>query len=220
MIYIREKDLNEDDKSQNTRKKILQAAAEVFSEKGYDGARVDEIAARVKVNKAMLYYYFENKEKLFAALVEGFVDEIVDFKKKIIKDIDFNDKAQMDIYYEKMFSLMNKNKDILRIISIESFKSTSQDVTIFKIIHPFFESKSVRLKSKGLDSDKIEGVFVNSFFFGIMPFLAYLTMGDRWADFNHFEQEDVKKKFMEIFHMYHSMYHSQFDMYKLKKITD
>ena len=45
------------------------AAAE-FARKGLGGARVDDIAARAKVNKRMLYHYFGNKEDLFRITLE------------------------------------------------------------------------------------------------------------------------------------------------------
>ena len=48
---------------------ILDAAAKVFAEKGYDGARVDEIAAEAGMNKAMLYYRIGDKEELYRRVV-------------------------------------------------------------------------------------------------------------------------------------------------------
>lgn len=58
---------------QNTRERILDAAAEVFYSKGYAGARMHEIAERAQINKAMLHYYFGNKETLFEQIfLQGF----------------------------------------------------------------------------------------------------------------------------------------------------
>ena len=51
------------------RRGILAAAVREFSAKGISGARVDAIAARAKVNKRMLYYYFESKEGLFREIL-------------------------------------------------------------------------------------------------------------------------------------------------------
>lgn len=48
---------------------IVLAALEVFAEKGYAGARLDEIAARAGVSKGALYLYFETKDELFRAVV-------------------------------------------------------------------------------------------------------------------------------------------------------
>ncbi|TAJ13188.1 TetR/AcrR family transcriptional regulator [Marinilabiliaceae bacterium JC017] len=49
----------------NTEEKILKAARQVFTEKGMAGARMQEIADKAGINKAMLHYYFRSKEKLF-----------------------------------------------------------------------------------------------------------------------------------------------------------
>jgi TetR/AcrR family transcriptional regulator len=52
-------------KDQNTEKLILEAARTVFERKGFDGARMQEIADEAGINKALLHYYFRSKEKLF-----------------------------------------------------------------------------------------------------------------------------------------------------------
>jgi TetR/AcrR family transcriptional regulator len=55
------------------RTRILAAATEVFAEKGFDGAGVDEIARRAGVNKAMLYYHVGDKAALYGAVAVEFV---------------------------------------------------------------------------------------------------------------------------------------------------
>lgn len=49
---------------------ILNAAKKEFAEKGFDGARIDQIAATAKVNKQLIYYYFENKDTLFTHVLQ------------------------------------------------------------------------------------------------------------------------------------------------------
>jgi TetR/AcrR family transcriptional regulator len=58
------------------RARILAAAAEVFASIGFAGARVDEIAARAGVNKAMLYYHVGDKEKLYATVLTDTIDRV------------------------------------------------------------------------------------------------------------------------------------------------
>lgn len=58
------------DKSVETRERILEAALREFSANGLAGARTEQIAVAAGVNKALLYYYFESKEKLYAAALE------------------------------------------------------------------------------------------------------------------------------------------------------
>src|SRR5437899_7055531 len=49
--------------------RILAAAAAEFAERGFGGARVDRIARRARVNKAMLYYHFRSKRELYRTLL-------------------------------------------------------------------------------------------------------------------------------------------------------
>lgn len=56
--------------AERTRTEILDVASEEFADKGYTGARVDEIAARTRTAKRMIYYYFGNKQQLYTAVLE------------------------------------------------------------------------------------------------------------------------------------------------------
>lgn len=50
---------------------ILEAALQVFAEKGFAAARMDEIAQRARVSKGTIYLYFESKEAVFRALIQA-----------------------------------------------------------------------------------------------------------------------------------------------------
>jgi AcrR family transcriptional regulator len=56
--------------SERTQASILAAAKLEFSRHGLGGARVDQIAARAKTNKRMLYYYYGSKDALFLSVLE------------------------------------------------------------------------------------------------------------------------------------------------------
>jgi TetR/AcrR family transcriptional regulator len=58
------------DRSAETKTRILEAAVREFSEHGLAGARTEQIASAAGVNKALLFYYFESKEKLYSAALE------------------------------------------------------------------------------------------------------------------------------------------------------
>jgi TetR/AcrR family transcriptional regulator len=55
---------------EQSRAAILQAAVREFSREGIAGARIDAIARRARVNKALLYYYFKDKEALYSAVLD------------------------------------------------------------------------------------------------------------------------------------------------------
>jgi AcrR family transcriptional regulator len=59
------------------RQAILDAALTEFAERGFEAARLDDIAARAGVAKGTLYLYFDDKEKLFEALIRNAVDPII-----------------------------------------------------------------------------------------------------------------------------------------------
>ena len=61
-----------------TREVLLDAANAVFAEQGFAGARVDDIAARAGVNKALIYAYYGDKRGLYRAVLSSRVSEFAD----------------------------------------------------------------------------------------------------------------------------------------------
>jgi AcrR family transcriptional regulator len=71
-------------KRNQTTRRILKAAAKVFSDVGFDGARVDEIARVAGVNKAMIYYHIGDKEALYAHVIHDVFGNVAEqFTRKI-----------------------------------------------------------------------------------------------------------------------------------------
>jgi TetR/AcrR family transcriptional regulator len=66
-----------------TREKILHAALAEFGTRGLPDTRTDDIAARCKVNKRMIYYYFGSKEGLYLAALESVYEELVRLERAI-----------------------------------------------------------------------------------------------------------------------------------------
>ena len=61
-----------------TRNALIRAGRDVFAELGFGGAKVDRIARKAGVNKAMINYHFRGKKGLYQAVIRAFVDEIHD----------------------------------------------------------------------------------------------------------------------------------------------
>ena len=64
------------DKTEATSERIRSAAAELFAEKGYGETSLREIAERLGITKAALYYHYPSKEQLLQAIVQPFFDDI------------------------------------------------------------------------------------------------------------------------------------------------
>mgnify|MGYP000861794967 CR=1 FL=1 len=74
-----------------TREAILRAAIDEFADRGFAGARTENIAKAAEVNKAMLHYYYHDKETLYNAVLEslyGSLDESEDLIERLTKDIE------------------------------------------------------------------------------------------------------------------------------------
>lgn len=75
-----------------TRERILEGALQEFSEKGFDGARIDQIALRSGVNKNLLYHHYGNKDGLFTALLERTYERI----RKLQNDFELKDQDPVE----------------------------------------------------------------------------------------------------------------------------
>jgi AcrR family transcriptional regulator len=74
-----------------TRAKILRAALAEFGNRGLPDTRTADIAARCKVNKRMIYYYFGSKEGLYLAALEKVYEDLVRLEREI--DVEHLDPA-------------------------------------------------------------------------------------------------------------------------------
>ncbi|MFF0711574.1 TetR/AcrR family transcriptional regulator [Streptomyces bauhiniae] len=107
-----------------TRSDILDAATREFARAGYDGARVEEIAARTRTTKRMIYYYFGGKKQLFAAVLErayGALHEVEELLDLAHPDLDHLDPAAaVRRLAEVTFDHHERHPDLVRLVGIEN----------------------------------------------------------------------------------------------------
>jgi len=60
----------------NTEEKIFEAAKKIFVKRGFDGARMQEIADEAGINKALLHYYYRSKDKLFNVIFDEMLAQL------------------------------------------------------------------------------------------------------------------------------------------------
>lgn len=65
------------DTEKNAEERIFESAQRVFFEKGYDGARMQEIADAAGINKSMLHYYYRSKDKLFEGVFRTSLMDVI-----------------------------------------------------------------------------------------------------------------------------------------------
>ena len=106
----------EQNHSQDTETKILQAAEKEFFEKGYAGARTASIAEAAGVTHAMLHYYFRTKDKLFERIVSEKINKLGDIVLSAIGDsnLPLEDRIRQGV--ERHFDFISANRDLPRFI--------------------------------------------------------------------------------------------------------
>jgi AcrR family transcriptional regulator len=100
------------------RQGILKAARQVFAQKGLHAATLDEIAEKAEFAKGTLYGYFQNKEDLFATMLE---EEIVKFEQclQLVSQEELSATAKVEKVIGTMLFVFNQNVDFLQLLSKE-----------------------------------------------------------------------------------------------------
>ncbi len=137
-------------KEKNTEKMILEAAHRVFLKKGMSGARMQEIANEAGINKALLHYYFKNKEVLFTSVFRVALGQFIPRLQSVLtSDLSFADKlTEISIKYHEMlmqnpylpaFILQEVNRDPEKLIGL--FKDAGVDQRlVIKLLQEEIES--------------------------------------------------------------------------------
>jgi AcrR family transcriptional regulator len=139
-----------------TQAEILDVATEEFARLGYDGARVDEIAARTRTTKRMIYYYFGGKEQLFTAVLERAYKAIREVEQQV--DVDhLAPVAAIRRLAELTFDHHEAHADFIRLVSIENIHEAEHiaaSPTLSKLNTP-----AIDIIARILERGRAEGVF-------------------------------------------------------------
>lgn len=126
-----------------TQAEILDVATQEFARAGFAGARVDEIAARTRTTKRMIYYYFGGKEQLFTAVLERAYAVIREAEQGL--DVEHLDPvAAIRRLAEVTFDHHEQHPDFIRLVSIEN---------IHEAVHIAASEKLGKISSLGARRD-------------------------------------------------------------------
>jgi TetR/AcrR family transcriptional regulator len=102
-----------------SRETLLQAAKEAFAARGLEGARVDDIARRAKINKQLVYHYFGSKDGLYTAVLEQIYREIRE-REQELHLASFPAEEAMRRLVEFSFDYLEQNPEFVALISDEN----------------------------------------------------------------------------------------------------
>jgi AcrR family transcriptional regulator len=139
----------------------MDVATRVFARKGFDGARVDEIAKEAGIPKSLIYYHFKGKDHLLEELLSRFFsryDQVLRIEDKVI-----NGKS-------KYISFLDENADLLRVVLIESLKKDSNITnSIFKSVEQLLSYEHERQGEKEKSEEERHKRLVIEFFTNQLP---------------------------------------------------
>lgn len=211
------KPLNE----QEPKLRILHAATTLFSQKGYDATGVNEIAKAAQVNKALIYYYFENKGAILDSLIHSLMSSIYEItisfasdclgtmtkdESLVIEEDRFlfvNHKAMEDFtaklhrYYKEVVDYTLDNRAIVRILLFESLKGVKHESSLFR----FMELMEKRLDDPLYRTVQIgqpnfnyhEATVFYEFFFSIIPLVGIAAYYDEYQAKSHLSDERLRE---------------------------
>lgn len=186
---------------EESRAAILQAAAQEFARHGIDGARTDAIAREARVNKALLYYYFKDKETLYAAVLDS---AFAGLKATVFRmlDSDLAPREKMLAYVGAYFDFIASNQMYPRLMQREMMRareghSSHIDKIIKAYIRPIF-GKVSELIHKGIAAGEFRPVnpahFVPSMVATIVFYFSSAPMMQRIVGFNPLTPERIAER--------------------------
>ena len=181
---------------EQTRERIITAAAEEFIEKGFERAKMEEIAARAGVTKVMLYYHFNSKQNIFNEIVKNVVEEIKTEFRMSIEPADRDDPAFFPSHLNLMLAYYQKRQKVLRLILSEYIlrRQENESLTVFNDVF----SLILNLAGKKPE-DSQEEFLVRVFFFNALPMLMYSCMADSFCQDFNISPEVARQVFIDNF---------------------
>jgi TetR/AcrR family transcriptional regulator len=152
-----------------TRDALLAAARSIFSRRGLEGARVDEIARQAGANKQLVYHYFGSKDGLYTAVLESVYAEIRQRELALNLDAMPAEEAMRRLI-EFSFDYLAENTDFVALLSDENAhggRHLQDSKTVAAMNRPIIE-----LTRKTLE----RGVTERAFRAGLDPLHIYLSI--------------------------------------------
>jgi TetR/AcrR family transcriptional regulator len=186
---------------EESRAAILAAAAQEFAEHGIAGARTDTIAQEAGVNKALLYYYFKDKETLYGAVLD---DAFSGLKKTVFQvlDSDLPPREKILAYAGAYFDFIAANQLYPRLMQREMMRAREgQSPHIEKVIKNYIQPIFLRVSEvlrQGIAEGQFRAInpahFVQSMVAMIVFYFSSAPMMQKIVGFNPLTPQRVAER--------------------------
>jgi TetR/AcrR family transcriptional regulator len=186
---------------EESRAAILKAAANEFSEHGIAGARTDSIARAAGVNKALLYYYFKDKETLYGSVLDNAFSGM---KQKVFQvlDSDLPPRQKIMAYVGAYFDFVASNQIYPKLMQREMMRAREgHSEHIERLVKTYFQPIYKRvgeLLQKGIAEGEFRKVdpahFVPSMVAMIVFYFSSAPVMQRIVRFNPLAPERIAER--------------------------
>lgn len=160
----------------STEQKIFDAAHEVFVQKGMDGAKMQEIADRAGINKALLHYYYRSKEKLYEMVARAIIGRAVPIIREFLEtDYPLEEKIKRFVYFYVDLIARNPYIPIFVISEMNKHPDRFIDNILPKEIprpQVFFQQVESEVAAGRIRPTQPQHLLVNMVSLCIFPFVA------------------------------------------------
>jgi AcrR family transcriptional regulator len=183
---------------ESTSAAILAAAVQEFTERGYGGARVDNIAHRAGVNKRMLYHYFGNKQALYVAVLESSYTAIRTAEHGLhLSDRDpVEGITDLVLFTWRYYLAHPEFLSLLNTENLHRAKFLKRSARIFELNSPLIERISVLLRrgvEQGVFRDGMDALKV----YVSIAALGFFYLSNRWTLSTVFRRDLISKEEIE-----------------------
>ena len=158
-----------------TEDKIFESATEVFTEKGMDGARMQDIADHAGINKSLLHYYYRTKDHLFNAVFEKIAGQMFNrFTPVFDENLSLEDKLRF--FYREHITFLQKNPRFPAFILNElnrnpaRIKKLIQHVDIKKVWTTLEAQHKEELEKYNITRENIPQLMTSIIALSVFPF--------------------------------------------------
>jgi len=127
-----------------SRAAILNAALREFAKQGIAGARTDAIARAAKVNKALLYYYFKDKETLYGAALDHAFGQLGEYMLAVLNR-DLPPREKILAYVGEYFDFIASHGFNRNLVQMEMMRSGSGSPHLKRIAKRYFKPLFLRI---------------------------------------------------------------------------
>jgi len=129
---------------EQSRAAILRAAIREFAQEGMAGARTDAIARAARVNKALLYYYFRDKETLYGEAIDYAFGQLSQHMMQVL-DQDLPPREKVLLYVGTYFDFIAENYAYRNLIQMETMRAGHGSPHLQRVAKRYFQPLFTRL---------------------------------------------------------------------------